>query len=140
MKHYIDFKIGNALSGMQRFLEEFPLQMDSINLSPTSLRKVKLVVEEILTNIIKYGYIDKRDGLIELRIIPNRKSLSMEISDDGIPFDPTLAREYREPTSVSDLKIGGLGLILVKKSCIRMKYKRDGNKNILNMTIAVSFK
>lgn len=139
MKQYFDFKTTNDLFKIQMLLNEFSLQMDSIRLSALSLRKVKLVIEELLTNTIKYGYKDSKEGIIELKIIPNRKSLRIEVIDDGNPFDPTLIREHTVANSIADLKIGGLGLIIVRKSCSRMKYKRCGNKNFLSLTISVFF-
>lgn len=140
MKQYFDFKTINDLSKMQILLKEFSLQMDRIGLSPLSLRKVKLVIEELFANIIKYGHRDMQESIIELRVIPNCKSLRIEICDNGIPFDPTLIREHTVANSVEDLKIGGLGLIIVRKSCRRMKYKRYDNKNFLSLTVAVCFK
>ncbi|MEI6054873.1 MAG: ATP-binding protein [Lentisphaerota bacterium] len=139
MKQYFDFKTINDLSKMQILLKEFSLQMDKIGLRSLSLRKVKLVIEELFANIIKYGYRDMKESIIELKVIPNRKSLRIEICDNGIPFDPTLIREHTVANSVEDLKIGGLGLIIVRKSCRRMKYKRYDNKNFLSLTVAVCF-
>lgn len=140
MKHYFDFKITNDLAQMQMLLEEFSLRIESIGLTLSSLRKVKLVIEELLINTINYGYTDKKQGVIELKIIPNRKSLRLEICDDAVAFNPMASREHTEARCIEDLKIGGLGLIIVRKSCGRIKYKRHDNKNYLSLTIAVSFK
>lgn len=139
MKQQFDFKIVNELSMMQTFLKEFSLKMEDLGLSVLSLRKAKLVIEELLTNIIKYAYPDDKERIIELKIILNQKSIRIDICDDGSSFDPTVTRELTVANSVTDLKIGGLGLIIVKKSCSRMKYKRYDNKNFLSLTIAVSF-
>jgi anti-sigma regulatory factor (Ser/Thr protein kinase) len=97
------------------------------------------VIEELLTNIIKYGYKGGARGVVEVSIHPNRKSLRLEFSDNAMAFDPTSLEKKAVADSVENLKIGGLGLIIVSKSCRRMKYKRLQGRNNLSLTIPVSF-
>ncbi|OGV18284.1 MAG: hypothetical protein A2X47_06195 [Lentisphaerae bacterium GWF2_38_69] len=118
-------------------MEEFIAYLKIISSNQSSSRKVRLVAEELLTNIIKYGYADSTEKLIDFTLHPNKKSFRIVIVDDAKPFNPTIAREKPNADSAEGLKIGGLGLIIVKKSCSRMNYRRDGNKNKLSITVPI---
>ncbi|MGM0369293.1 MAG: ATP-binding protein [Bacillota bacterium] len=97
------------------------------------LKRIRLVCEEILVNIIEYGYPDEPGQVkINYRIIKEEKVV-IKIVDKGIPFDPT---EFRKPdlcNCLEDCDIGGFGIYLVKKIVDEMKYKRNRGKNILTL-------
>lgn len=140
MKNCLCFKITSNFVELQKLLEEVSIETKKLGLVPESVRKIKLIVEELLTNIIKYGYPKGRSGAIELNIFQNKKSLRLELCDNAAPFDPTIRRDDSRADSIETLKIGGLGLIIVRKSCSRMKYKFNHGKNLLSLTVLVSYK
>lgn len=86
---------------------------------------LRLVVEEIATNIIKYGYGPGQVGLIRLACSFADGALRVVISDRGQPFDP---RETPQPDLDSDLQsrsIGGLGIFLVRELADSIFYTHD---------------
>lgn len=87
---------------------------------------MRLVIEEIATNIIKYGYGEDSQGVIQLRCLLNQeRELYIVIRDQGHPFDP---RECNEPdlcSGVQDRMIGGLGLFLVREFSDYLSYHHD---------------
>ena len=139
MNSSLSFKIESNFAELQKLLDEITSELKKIGLAPESIRKIKLIIEELLTNTIKYGDTNEGKGLIELNIFLNRKSLRMELCDDAKPFDPIEYKSNSPSGSIENLKIGGLGLIIVKKSCRRMKYERYGDKNLLSLTVPISF-
>ena len=83
------------------------------------------VIEEIATNIVKYGYPLDAPGVIQLQCIYDRGLLSVVIRDHGRPFDP---REHPDPDMDDDpatRQIGGLGLFLVRESADELQYHHD---------------
>ena len=56
--------------------------------SPDLVFQIKLVIEEIGTNIVKYGYDDEGDSDIRITLTSESDALTMEIIDGGKPFDP----------------------------------------------------
>lgn len=99
-------------------------------------REIELAVEEALVNISKYAYPDKNTGEVEVRCqIDNDAVLVIEILDTGAPFD---IRYFSEPdlnVNISDRKIGGLGIFLIRKMVDEVHYRRDGESNILTFII-----
>ena len=86
---------------------------------------LRLVIEEIATNIVKYGYQQDVPGVIQLQYVYSDGLLRVIIRDRGRPFDP---REHPDPDMGDDLatrQIGGLGLFLVRESADELQYHHD---------------
>lgn len=97
--------------------------------------KVRLSLDEILTNVVSYAY-DNNEGNIEISydINESERYIDISVTDEGKAFNPL--EEVKEPDFSLDLherKIGGLGLFIVKNSMDEVKYLRKDNKNILMM-------
>jgi len=86
---------------------------------------LRLVIEEIATNIVKYGYPRDAPGVIQLECAHDDGLLRVIIRDHGRPFDP---REHPDPDMGDDpatRQIGGLGLFLVRESADELEYHHD---------------
>jgi len=86
---------------------------------------LRLVIEEIATNIVKYGYPPDQPGVIQLQCLYEDGTLRVIMRDQGCPFDP---REHPDPDMGDDpatRQIGGLGLFLVRESCDELHYRHD---------------
>ncbi|MCG8347616.1 MAG: ATP-binding protein [Chloroflexales bacterium] len=96
-----------------------------LKLSPKQSYLLRLVVEEIATNIIKYSYADDTTGVIELICSCNNDTLRVIIRDHGRPFDP---RDQALPDLGDDLAsrtVGGLGVFLVREFADDLEYHHD---------------
>jgi len=95
-------------------------------------RKVNLAAEEIVSNIINYGYGDENEHKIKVVLAYGDGRLKAMFSDDGVPFNPT---EKKDPDSIDkpieEREIGGLGIFFVMQLMDKVEYKREGNMNIL---------
>lgn len=87
---------------------------------------MRLVIEEIATNIVKYGYSDANRDVIQLACSCNDGTLQVIIRDRGIPFDP---REHPDPDlsheDAAERNIGGLGLFFVREFADDLLYEHD---------------
>jgi anti-sigma regulatory factor (Ser/Thr protein kinase) len=54
--------------------------------------------------------------------------------DSGIAFDPLAISEPDTSSALSERKIGGLGMFMVKKMMDSVDYCREDGKNILILT------
>jgi anti-sigma regulatory factor (Ser/Thr protein kinase) len=83
------------------------------------------VIEEIATNIVKYGYPPDAPGVIQLQYVFDAGLLRVIMRDHGRPFDP---RDHPDPDMGDDpatRQIGGLGLFLVRESADELHYQHD---------------
>jgi sigma-B regulation protein RsbU (phosphoserine phosphatase) len=119
-------EVGNALKAFDDFAQKNKLQ------SETS-KKVKLALDEMLNNIISYGYSDGGEHEIEVLGEVFEDHLTILITDDGVPFNP-FQREAPDTTlSVQDRDFGGLGIHLVRNTMDEVSYKRGVDRNIVRL-------
>lgn len=93
--------------------------------------QVNLVLEELWLNVLNHGHDDGCHEVL-IRLVSEDESLTIEISDDGKPFDPL--EDAPIPDTVGELgdrKIGGLGIHLVRTMMDELEYKREEGKNHL---------
>ncbi len=103
------------------------------NWPPALVYRVHLVVEELVLNVMDYGY-DAGIHEIEINLASEEDSLTIEIVDSGKPFDPlTEAPEPDLDASIEDRRVGGLGVYLVRTMMDQMHYKRENEKNHLTI-------
>jgi anti-sigma regulatory factor (Ser/Thr protein kinase) len=105
-----------------------------LGLAPRDVYRLDLCVTELVTNIASYGY-EHGDGLIDLRAEASGEGqhIRLEIVDRGRPFDPLAA----EPPAAGDdeIRVGGLGLTLVRGFADDCSYERRGAHNVFAFTI-----
>ena len=98
--------------------------------------RVNLVLDELASNILLHGREEGRwTPGIEIRILSGDEELTIEVSDDGRPFDPF--RDAPEPgidESVELVPVGGLGVHLVKNMVDSMFYRHEDGRNRITMT------
>ena len=76
-------------------------------------------------------------GEVEIRYRKDDDTrLILEIVDNGIPFDPLSLSEPDLTANVSDRKIGGLGVIFIREMTDEVRYRRDGDANVLTLTFS----
>lgn len=91
-----------------------------------------VVGDELLSNIVKYGYKDE-GGDIFIRLLYNlhKKELIITFIDTGAAFNPFLSEGSALSGDISDRKPGGLGILIVKKLMSEYAYDRINKKNIV---------
>lgn len=99
---------------------------------PAKLRfQIRLVLDELLTNIINYGYTDEADHVIDVVMGQAGRRLRFVIEDDARAFDPLTAVPPDLVSGVDERRIGGLGIHLVRTIMDRVAYERVGGRNRL---------
>ena len=97
--------------------------------------RVTLVIDELVQNVIDYGYED-HDASASVLIDSNIERIIIEIIDSGKPFDPlTEAPEPDLTSAIEDRPIGGLGVFFVRTLMDEVTYNRDSDQNHLKMMV-----
>jgi serine/threonine-protein kinase RsbW/sigma-B regulation protein RsbU (phosphoserine phosphatase) len=104
------------------------------SVEPDAVFSVLLSFEEVVTNIIKYGFEDDlpHEIVVEARVDPER--IVLEVTDDGREFDPLQAAPPDLESSIEDRPIGGLGIHLLQNLTERLSYCRVSGKNVLSLS------
>jgi anti-sigma regulatory factor (Ser/Thr protein kinase) len=130
----LTFKLKNQLADLEKINAALERLRRQLGFSNKCKCETNLVLEELFTNIISYGYGDSQDHEVLLRIRIEPQEMHIEIEDDGVPFDPLTAEL---PCLTSDLDkrdVGGLGVFFARKFADQIQYKRVDDKNIIKIT------
>lgn len=106
------------------------------NLAPALVLKVELVLEEVLTNIVKYAY-PGAAGMMEVSCSLEDERMRLIFRDWGRPFNPL---EKEPPTLSPDINerpVGGLGIFLVQRLVDHVTYERADDRNVLTVEFEV---
>ena len=94
----------------------------------------ELALEELLTNIVKYGYKDSAPHAIAVELEARGDEVLLRLADDGIAFNPwDDAPEPVRGRPANARPLGGQGVMLVKKFANSFSYRRTGAKNIVTV-------
>lgn len=123
-------------------LEEIPLLAEKIDafaelhdIEPAKIFQVNLVIDELLTNVISYGYPQNGDHQIEITLALQEEHLEITIVDDGQAFNPIeQAPEVNLDASVEERRVGGLGIYFMHNMMDAMAYRREDGCNKLQLT------
>lgn len=89
---------------------------------------ILLALQETVTNVIRHGY-GGRGGEMQIEFRLRDGEFEVEISDWGTPFDP----EKIPLPNFETPKPGGYGLYIVKHVTDRVEYRREGERNIVQL-------
>jgi anti-sigma regulatory factor (Ser/Thr protein kinase) len=92
-----------------------------------------LVLDELVTNIIKYGFDDAREHQIRVEMEVGVDLLTISVEDDGKPFNPLEAPSPNLDLPIEDWPIGGLGVFIVKSIADVLEYRREGDRNTVRL-------
>src|SRR5262245_54537573 len=94
---------------------------------------LELALHEVLANVLAHGGSAAHAEPIRIRIEVRGQATTGEahvkVRDAGIPFDPTGAPEYIPAKTLDEVRIGGLGLPLIRRCSDWMSYRREGGRN-----------
>lgn len=105
---------------------------------------LELVLTEAVTNIMDHsrkadtGRPSEAAGKIEVICALHDGCVSAELIDDGPPFDPTAGAPVLMPANLNEARPGGLGIHLMRRYTRSMEYAREGNRNVLRMTLPLT--
>ena len=122
--------------------KEYPaLQQWILNIAaeldiPERIRKQLMICcDEVFTNIASYAYPEGNGSVaVAVEFVSETRSLQIIFSDSGIAFDPLAISEPDTSSALSERKVGGLGMFMVKKMMDSVDYCRKDGKNILILT------
>ena len=98
-----------------------------------AIHHLALSLDEAMTNTIAYAW--PEGGAHELMLVLDvADGLAVAVlSDDGIAFDPLEIPPPDLESSLEDRPVGGLGVHFMKTLMDEVTYRREGDRNVLEM-------
>lgn len=97
--------------------------------------KLRLIVEELVTNIVHYAYPEGEDGEMTVCAERDTEGLTLTFADSGIAFNPLAKDDPDIDLTAEERPIGGLGIFIVKQMARDVEYKHEEGKNILTVKV-----
>ena len=119
-------KLPDAIAFVDSFLEERDCSM-------RIQMQMDLSIEELFVNVANYAY-PEGEGKVSFRLSEEGRKITIEMSDEGVPFDPLKKPDPDITLSADERPVGGLGVFIVKKHMDSVVYKYENGRNILTMT------
>lgn len=127
-------KLHNDYSELPRISSDVTAFLEDHGGTTETAFAANLAIEEMVTNIIKYGYDDEGRHEIDITLSAHDGSVWIEIRDDGHEFNPF---EHPEPDTslpADDREIGGLGIHFVRNMLDTYKYERTDGQNVVTLS------
>jgi anti-sigma regulatory factor (Ser/Thr protein kinase) len=102
--------------------------------SDKDVYNIQLATDEAASNIIEHAYENISDGILELSCGMEGDAIKIILIDRGESFDPSEVPLPDLKADLSERKIGGLGIFLMRKLMDEVHYEPKPDKsNVLTM-------
>ena len=95
-------------------------------------------MEELFVNVVSYAYAgipDRRENTLRVSYTytTDPPSIKIDFVDEGVAFNPLAKPDASTPSDIMDVPIGGLGILMAKKSVDEMTYERVDDTNVVSI-------
>jgi len=109
-----------ALESIREFAAQAARQA---GMDEKEIYNIQLAVDEAASNIIEHAYEGNPSGKIEISAQAARGALTLQLRDQGKPFDPASIAEPDVNAPLDDRAIGGLGLFFMRKLMDEVRFE-----------------
>jgi anti-sigma regulatory factor (Ser/Thr protein kinase) len=128
--------IGNDPTELETLTRWIMRACSEARLSERTAFAVQLCLEEVVANILEHGKGSARAAGISARLERSESEITLDIEDDGGPFDPNLIPPPPPSDTLDTASVGGQGIHLVRQFSSRLEYDRSDGRNRLRLTFA----
>lgn len=108
--------------------------LEELNCPPKAQMQLDIAIDELLSNIAKFAY-GSETGSATVRVeeMDEPRAVVLTFIDQGTPYDPLANKDPDITLSAEEREIGGLGILVVKRTMDDMRYEYRDGKNILRI-------
>lgn len=124
----------SSFAGLRAFAEGFAA---GEGLSEAMAHRLMLILEELFTNVHKYGRGGRPATSIDVCLDRDRDDLIVGFADDGGAFNPLNLPTPRIDRSLDARPVGGLGVHIVRSMARQSRYERTNGRNRLHLVCTI---
>ncbi len=87
---------------------------------------LNLVLEEVVSNVIRHGYRGREDGEVSIGLHLTGRVVTITVEDEGTPFNPLDHPDPQLAMPPEERMVGGLGIYLVRQLMDEVNYRTEG--------------
>jgi serine/threonine-protein kinase RsbW len=92
-----------------------------------------LALDEVVANVIRHAHDDGDEHRIGVQLTVGDGVVTIEVNDDGVPFNPLAAPPPNLDAPISQRRPGGLGIHIIKAIMDGLDYRRTKGRNRLTI-------
>jgi serine/threonine-protein kinase RsbW len=124
MRQSFSYEIRNQPNALQGLKQELELTLFAEQKRSNLRATILLVIDELVSNLLKYGFSAALDQRLYLNVAFDDESLEIELKDNGHPFNPLLQPQPNlHDQELLDRQVGGLGIYLALKMMDETHYE-----------------
>ncbi|MEO5672577.1 MAG: ATP-binding protein [Ramlibacter sp.] len=114
----------NRLDEISNLAEQFGQWAIGAGVPQATVGAVNLMLDELITNIVTYGYPARQSGQIRVEVQLASGRLEVLLTDYAVAHDPLQAPAPNLESSIEARQIGGLGVYFVRQLADEVAYER----------------
>ena len=129
-----ELTVSATIDNMSKVLSFLDKELDELNCSADFKTKINIAVDEVFSNIVNYAY-ELGNGKVNVKIDTSSdlKGVKIIFIDNGKPYNPLEREDPDINQPLESRSVGGLGILIVKKSMDDVTYEYKDSKNILTL-------
>jgi len=135
MDSVLELTIRNELEQVSFVAERLGPLLETWNVAPRTAYRTQVVIEEVLSNVVRHGYPDGGQHEISVSVARRDEGIEIRVRDDGVEFDPGAAAPVDLDQPLGERRVGGLGIHLVRQFVDSLEYRRADGRNDLRMRL-----
>ena len=133
MKDQLSIRIGNSIAEVSSALDESMSWLGQFEVSAKAHYFVRLAIEELATNWIKYGCLETQEHLMTFDLRHTAERMILKVTDNGALFNPLDVPIPSTDLPLEERDLGGIGILLLRKMADQMSYEHRDGMNILTL-------
>ena len=132
-KHY-ELKIPSQTDNLELIRDFVSKVSEKVGFQDDDVDKIRIAVDEACTNVVKHAYEKEGEDHIGVIIKIDYQKLAIIVTDRGKGFDPTSMELPQMEAYLAELRVGGLGIYLIKTLMDEVDYDiQPGVRNEVRM-------
>lgn len=117
--------------------DDIPTVTERVNLlidgDADKIAELDVILDELINNYVSYAFDGVEKPELKIEVKASYESVEIKFTDNGALFDPTKSPDTDTDVEISERKVGGLGIMIVKTISDEIKYSDAGGKNSLTI-------
>lgn len=132
-----NLKVSNEMKQIIKIMDHLEQLALNGDFSTEEVNDILIATEEICVNVIMYGFPGKQEAHFEVEAWLDKDRLTINVKDNGVPFDPTRFFEYPQEFNIKRGGDGGYGLLLIKELMDEITYRYDSEKGNITTLVKI---
>ncbi len=129
-----EITLETKIENVEKVTEFVNAELEKINCPAKARAEIDIAIDELFSNIAYYAYNPEiGKATVKVEVEDNPQSVILTFMDNGVPYNPLEKKDPNVKLPLEERDVGGLGILMVKKSMDSIEYEYKDGHNILRI-------